>query len=337
MWPPGSRAPWMALVFSTIWTGSNALPASAREGGKAEQVIERIVAVVNSDILLLSELEDRVAPFKGQLQQVADPTLRAQRLEQLRREMLDQMVDDQLIKQEANKLKLTVSDKDLELAIKDVMRKNNLTREQLEAALKQEGKGIESYKSSILKPQLLRLRVLNSQVRSRITVNDEELQALYQKNLRTLGAETKVRARHIFLAVPEGASVKEVASKRRQAEALLAKVKAGEDFAELAKKHSEDSVTRIDGGDLGFLGHGTLPAHIEEAVFAMKVNEVRGVIRTDRGFHLLQVLERKESSARTFDEVKEDLMQQIYAERMEKATTAYLTEVRKRSHIDTRL
>jgi peptidyl-prolyl cis-trans isomerase SurA len=326
----------LVLGLAAAWSTD----ALAKEGAgqkDQEKIFERIVAVVNSDIILLSELEDRAAPYRAQLQQVPDAALREQRTEQLRREMLDQMIDEQLIKQEASKLKLSVTEKELELAVQDVMRKNNLTRDQLRDALLQEGKSIEAYKSTILKPQLLRLRVLNSQVRSRIIVSDEELRAHYQKNLRVLGAETKVRARHIFVAIPEGAGAKEVAARRRRAEALLAKVKAGESFIELAKKESEDSVTREDGGDLGFFGRGTLPTGIEDVLFAMKPGEVKGPLRAERGFHLLQLVERKESSARSFDEVKEELMQQIYAQRMEKATQAWLVEVRKKSHIDVRL
>jgi parvulin-like peptidyl-prolyl isomerase len=303
----------------------------------AGKVIERIVAVVNKNIILLSQVNERLRPLAQQLKQIPDPAMRKQKRGELRQQILGHMIDELLIKQEADKLKITVSDKDLELAIKDVMRKNNLTREQLESALRQEGKSIAEYKRQILKPQLLRLRVINVQVRSRVSVSDDEIKALYQKNLRALGVETKVRARHIFIAIPPGATGKQVAERSRLARSLLAKAKKeGADFDALAKKHSQDSVTRADGGDLGYFGRGTLPANVEEVVFSMKKGEIRGPLRTERGFHLIQVTDRKESSAKPLSEVKEQLRQEIYAGKVEKATKAWLQEVRKRSFVEVR-
>lgn len=307
-----------------------AAPAQAR-------IVERIVAVVNEEILLLSDLEDRLRPLIPQLQQIPDQVAREQKLQELKRQMLGMMVDEELIRQEASKLKLDVSEKDLELAIKDVMRKNNLTREQLDDALRQEGKSIESYKSQILRPQILRLRVLNVQVRSRVSVSDEEVRAYYQKNLRALGVGHKVRARHIFFALPKNAGPKEKEARKREAAALLAKLKAGASFEELAKKHSDDPVTKEDGGDLGYFERGSLPTAIEEVVFAMKKGEVKGPLLAERGYHLIKVEDVKESSARSIDEVKDELREQLYVQKMEKATQAWLTEVRKRSHIDLKL
>lgn len=302
------------------------------------KVVERVVAVVNSDILLLSELNDRLGPLLHRLQQIRDPELRKQEHKKLLRQMLDNMIDEHLIKQEAQKLKITVSDQDLERAIADVMRKNNLTRQELEDALRQEGKSIETYKTTILRPQLLRLRVLNVQVRSRISVSEDEMKALYQKNLRDLGVETKVRARHIFVAIPADASAKQVVERRRYAESLLAKaLKEGADFVELAKTYSQDSVTRNDGGDLGYFSRGTLPARVEDVVFSMKEGEIKGPLRSERGYHVIKLVDRQTSSARSFKEVKEELHQQIYSQKMEKATKAWLTEVRKRSFVDIKL
>jgi len=247
------------------------------------------------------------------------------------------MIDEELIKQEAHKLKLTVTDKDLELAVADVMRMNNLTREQLEQALQQEGKDLLSYKETILRPQLLRLRVLNVQVRSRVSVSDEEVHAFYQQNLRARGVGSQVRARHIFIAVDKSAPASKLAERKRYAESLLEKIKAGQSFAEVAKKYSEDPATKDEGGDLGYFERGTLPASVEDVVFSMKKGELRGPLYAERGFHLIQLVDQKASAARAFDEVKDELREQLYVQKMDKATTAWLTEIRKKSHIDLKL
>ena len=314
--------------------------ASAPRAPRA-RVVERIVAVVNDSILLQSELEERMRPLMPQLEQMPNQQIRKQRLEQLRRQMLEHMINEELIRHQANKLKIKVEEKDLERAVADVMKKNNLTREQLEAALRREGKSIEAYKESILRPQLLRLRVLNVQVRSRVSVSEDEVRALYQKNLRALGVEAKVRARHIFIAIPGGASSADVVQRRyharRLASQVRAKVKAGVDFGELARKHSEDSVTRADGGDLGYFGRGTLPANVESVVFSMKKGEIKGPIRTERGFHIIELTDKRASSARSLDQVRDELHNQLYSEKMEKATKAWLADLRKRSYVDIKI
>jgi peptidyl-prolyl cis-trans isomerase SurA len=314
------------LALAALWPAA----ASAR-------VVERVAAVINDEVLLLSQVNDRMRPLLAQLQQIPDATARQQKHEELKRQMLQMMIDEELIRQEAAKLKLTVSEKDLELAIADVMKKNNLTREQLEDALRQEGKDLRSYKETILRPQLLRLRVLNVQVRSRIMVGDEEVKAFYQKNLRALGVGSKVHARHIFVSLPRNATTRQVEERRRYAESLLARLRKGEDFAAMARKLSEDPATRDDGGDLGWFERGSLPGSIEEVVFAMKKGEIRGPLMAERGFHLIQLLDHKESGARSLDEVKDELREQLYMQKMEKATQAWLSEVRKRSHIDIKL
>ena len=323
------------IIKKSIWLLLGALLLWGDVAGA--RTIERIVAVVNRQIILLSELSERVRPMLPQIKRNPDKAAQAQQLDQLRRQMLQNMVDEKLITQEARKLKLTISDSDLERAIKDVMRRNGLSRKQLEQALAQEGKTITAYKQSILKPQLLRMRVINVQVRSRVSVSDDEIRALYQKNMRKLGVETKVRARHIFILVPEGSSPAKIAERKRFASALADRAKKGADFAELARKHSQDPVTRLDGGDLKYFARGTLPSNVERVVFAMKKGDVQGPLRTDRGFHVILLVDRKESSARSFEEVKGKLKQEVYGRKMEKATMAWLAEVRRKAHIDLRL
>jgi parvulin-like peptidyl-prolyl isomerase len=203
--------------------------------------------------------------------------------------------------------------------------------------LAQEGKTVEAYKRQILRPQLLRLKVLNVQVRSRVSVREDEIKALYQQNLRSLGVETRVRARHIFLRMLPADSAERRARAKALAQELLQKIEAGEAFAELARRYSEDALTREDGGDLGFFGRGTLPPNVEDEVFAMQAGEVRGPIRSGRGLHLIELVERRDSGARPYEQVQDQLRNQLYNQKMERATKAWIGEVRKRSYIDTKL
>lgn len=300
------------------------------------EVVERIVAVVGKDIVLLSDLEERLTPIRRQLHRIP-PGQRKARLEEFRRQALGQMVDQKLLEVEARRLKISVTERDLQRAVKDVMTKNNLSEKQLQDALKAEGKTLTHYKHQMLAPQLLRFKVINVQVRPRVSVTEDEIKSLYQKNLRALGVEPKVRARHIFVTVPANAKPAVVAERKKLALALLAQLKKGADFAKLAKEKSQDSVTRADGGDLGYFSRGTLPSAIEDVVFTAKKGALLGPLRTERGFHLMQLTDRKASSARPYKEVRRQLRGQLMGEKMEKVTKSWLAEVRKRSYVEVRL
>lgn len=300
------------------------------------KIVERVIAVVNKEIILLSELNERIKPLMPRLAQLPAAQRKAQ-LKLLRKKILDQMIDNKLIQAQARTLKVKISDADLERAIADVMQKNNLTKEQLEEALRREGKSLIEYKEKLLRPQLLRMKVVNYQVRQKVSVSDDELKALYQKNLRKLGVDTKVRASHIFFAIPVDANDSQIKAIKDKAEKLLTEIKKGADFSEMAKKYSNDSVTRNDGGDLGYFGRGTLPPIVEDKVFALKKGELAGPLRGEKGYHLIKLIERKESSARSFKEVRKQLRMQVYGEKMQKATVVWLKELRKKSHVDIRL
>ncbi|MCB9557247.1 MAG: peptidylprolyl isomerase [Deltaproteobacteria bacterium] len=298
------------------------------------QIIERVVAVVDDEIILLSQVNQRIAPLVQRLEQIPDEGLRRQRLAELQKQALDQLIGEELIVLQARKLKLEISDNDLERAVAEVMQKNNLSREQLAAALQREGKTLAEYKTQMLRPQLLRLKVLNVTVRNRVSVSEDEIKALYQKNLRDLGVEEKVRARHIFFAVEDWSSKKHVEAAKQRAEHVLKQIASGSDFAKLAQERSDDAVTKSDGGDLGFFSRGSLPAALEREVFQMKKGETRGPLRGERGLHVIQLTDRQASSARPFAEVQSTLRNQIYSQKMEKATEAWLSELRKRSHVE---
>ena len=174
-----------------------------------------------------------------------------------------------------------------------------------------------------LKRQLLRFRVLNIAVGSRVNISDDEVRAYYERHMKD-GSNVQVRASHVFVAIPEGADAAAAAEKQAQAQKILERAQAGEDFAKLARETSDDAATRADGGDLGYFGKDMLPKAIEELVFSMKVGDVRGPIRVDRGFHVIKLVDRKVKDPKPFDEVKDDIRMQLRQKDMERQTKIYL-------------
>jgi peptidyl-prolyl cis-trans isomerase SurA len=319
----------LILTLAVVVAIPVAIPAAARA-----RVVERVAAVVGDSLVLASEVEDRVGPLMADVNHIPDPEKRAARATALRHEVLERLIDDELILQQAAELKLSISSDQIDASIEEIKKQNGLTDDQLREALRTQGMTMAAYRAD-LRRQLLRYRVLNIAVGSRVNISDDEVRAYYERHMKD-GSNVQVRAAHVFVAIPDGADTATVADKQAQAQKILERAQAGEDFAKLARETSDDAATRNDGGDLGYFGKDMLPKAIEEVVFAMKVGEVRGPIRVDRGFHVIKVVDRKIKDPKPFDEVKDDIRMQLRQKDMERQTKIYLAELRKKTLVDIR-
>jgi len=303
-------------------------------GAAQARVVEKIAAVVGDSIILGSEIEEKAAPLLAEVARMPEAAKRAARAAALRREVLERLIDDELILQQAAELKLTVTSEQVDSSIEEIKRQNNIDDDQLREALRAQGMSMAAYRAD-LKKQLLRFRVINIAVGSRVTISDDDVKTYYDRHMKD-GANVQVRASHIFIAIPENADPAVVAEKQAQAKKLLDRALAGEDFAKLAREASDDPATRAEGGDLGYFGKDMLPKAIEEMVFAMKVGEVRGPVRADRGFHVIKLIDRKTKDPKPLDEVKDDVRMQLRQKEMERQTKSYLAELRKKTLVDVR-
>ena len=323
-----------ALVLALI-----AVPAWAqvkRPTAGKRVIIERVVAVVNDTVIMESELMQRARPMMGEADKVTDTRERQKQQRQIVRQVLGQLVDEELILQAAAEAKLEVSEQEVQKALEEVKRQNKVTDAQLVEALKQQGYSIDEYRKDVRR-QILRLRAINVLVRPRVAVTDDEVREQYEKMIGKSSAVTEVRVKHILVKLPERPTEEQMNAARRRAGELVSRARAGEDFSELAKVSSDDAATKASGGDLGWLKRGELPTEWEEILFAMAEKEVRGPVRGPQGLHVFQLLEAKKESLRSFDEVKEQLRNQLYSEEMEKQTKVWLEELKKRAHVEIKL
>lgn len=320
----------------TSWrtTAAIALLALTWPAVAQARVVERIVALVGDDIILLSEVEDRAAPLLTEIRSIANPTEREARANAIRHEVLDRLVQDQLLAQQATELKLTVSSDEIDRAIAQIKRDYGLDDAQLKDELRRQGLTMAAYRLNT-KREILKYRVLNIAVGSKINVGDSEVQSYYDRHMKS--ANVQVRASHIFIAIPEDADNATVVERRKQAKALLARAQKGEDFAKLAREYSEDAGTRGEGGDLGFIGRDILPKPLEELLFSMRVGEVRGPVRADRGFHVIKLVDKRTKEAKPFADVQDEIRIRLRQREMERQTKIYLGELRKKVLVDIRL
>jgi peptidyl-prolyl cis-trans isomerase SurA len=319
-------------ITSLVLAGAVALTVTA--GVAHARVVEKIAAVVGDSTILGSEIEEKAAPLLAEVARLPDASKRVARAAALRREVLERLIDDELILQQATELKLTVTSEQVDSSIEEIKRQNNIDDDQLREALRTQGLSMAAYRGD-LKKQLLRFRVINIAVGSRVTISDDDVKMYYDRHMKD-GANVQVRASHIFIAIPENADATVVAEKQAQAKKLLDRALGGEDFAKLAREASDDPATRAEGGDLGYFGKDMLPKAIEEMVFAMKVGEVRGPVRADRGFHVIKLVDRKTKDPKPLDDVKDDIRMQLRQKEMERQTKSYLAELRKKTLVDIR-
>jgi peptidyl-prolyl cis-trans isomerase SurA len=316
------------LALALALTAGLALPARAR-------VVEKIAAVVGDEVVLASEVEQNAAPFMQQVSAINNATERAARAAALRREVLDRLIDEHLIEQQATELKLSVSTVDIDRTIEQIKKENGVSDAQLAQELRGQNMDMKSYRQ-MLKQQIKRMRVINIAVGSKVTVSDNDVQSYYDRHMKS-GNNVQVKASHIFIAIPENADASTVLAKEAVAKKLLNRAKAGEDFATLAKEFSEDPATRTEGGDLGYFGRDMLPKPIEEMVFSMSVGEVRGPVRADRGFHVIKLMDKRAKDVKPIADVREEIRAQLRQKEMERQTKNYLAELRKRTLVDVRM
>lgn len=314
-----------AAAALVVWTA--AAPVAAR-------VVEKIAAVVGTNIILASEVEEKATPLMAEVSRITDPGKRSARATALRREVLDRLIDDELIAGQAAELRLSISPEQVDASIAEIKRQNNINDKQLADALRAQGMSMTAYRAD-LKRQLLRFRVINIAVGSKVNISDEDVRSYYNRHYKASGANVQVRASHIFLTIPDGADAGVVAEKQALGSKLVERA-AHEDFAKLAREYSDDAATRAEGGDLGYFGKDMLPKTIEELVFNMKPGEIRGPVRADRGFHVIKLVDRKTTDAKPLADVDDDIRMQLRQKEMEKQTKSYLADLRKKTLVDVR-
>jgi peptidyl-prolyl cis-trans isomerase D len=147
-----------------------------------------------------------------------------------------------------------------------------------------------------------------------LTTREEEARTLYEKRSEDFNTPEQTRARHILLRMPADASDEARAEFEQQAQELIERIQAGEDFATLAQERSDDPGSKANGGDLGYFARGTMVAEFEEAAFTLEPGTLSGPVHTDYGIHIIRVEDRKPAQSRSFEEVREDLAFEILGE-----------------------
>ena len=313
-----------------------ALTAAIAQGGPARaRIIDRVAAVVNDEVITLSEVEDAAALQLRKLVEVKDPVTREQMRQRQLRRSLDELVGHRLMLQEATRAHITISGQDVQRHLDTVMERQKWDDQQLRMYLTSQGLTMAEFRAQV-REQLLRQRVIRRFLGGKVNVSEGDLLDYYRQRKTQLATEYELEAAHIVLRVPAGASPEEEAAIRQRARELLARAQAGEDFEELARRYSEGPAAK-QGGYLGTFRRGSLDPGLEDTLFELEPGAVGGPVRTGFGYHVVKALARKALPVPTFEESKAALRRELLDKRMGAAMAKWIEELKAKAFIETRL
>jgi peptidyl-prolyl cis-trans isomerase SurA len=267
-----------------LFTGEAALHAQDRI-----ELLDRIVAVVNTDVITQSELERE--------RRIAIATLRKQgtalpQRELLDKQLLERMITKNLLVQQARQTGLRASDADLENALQRIAAENKMDVPQLRTAIEQSGVGFDRFREDV-RSEIVISRLRDREIESRVTVTDAEIQNFVRSQQESPGDKAdEYKLSHILVQVPEQATPEELQLRRGRAEAALAALKEGTDFRQVAASYS-DAPDALQGGEMGWRAAGRLPGIFLQALNSMKVGQVSDILRSPAGFHLVKLADKR--------------------------------------------
>lgn len=298
------------------------------------EVVDRIVAVVNDDIITLTELNERVAPFAAQIRSAGYPVEKEREtIFKIRQEILDQMIDETLTDQEIKRLGISVSSAEVDAAIERIKSAQAYTDEDLREALAPQGLTLEDYRNRI-REQLLRQQLVNRQVKAKIVITDEDIRRHYEKTRTEAAAERQYHLQTILKQLPETPSAAEIAAAREEMAAIRSRLEAGADFTNVARDHSDALAER--GGDLGNFSPEDLAPEIRPPIEATAPGEITPVLETDLGFQIFRVVEvirKSPTSEKPLSEVSDQIERTLYEQAVNEAFQDWLKTLRQSSHI----
>jgi len=304
-------------------------PAATRE------VVDRIAAVIDGQIVTMRELEGKAQGDLAKLEDVPDPEARErQRLDILRR-VLDIEIGERIVDAEIERSrdKLGVTEADVDRTVQEVEKLNRLTEEQLKSALYAQGITWAEYRKK-LKAQVERTRLIQFQVQGKVQLKEADVLRRCEERQHAATRELQVCASHILLAAPPRVSGAELEQIRARAAKLQAELSAGADFAAYALKYSDDK--NAPDGNLGCFGRGEMVDAFERVAFGLKVNEISSVVRTDFGFHVIRLNDRRAAAGGSCQD--EDLLNtfrnEVYQEEMDRQMNLWLADLRRKRFVE---
>jgi len=316
--------------------GAPVLPGATgpRATAAPGEVVDRVICVVNNDAVTQYELDEAEAYYLYENKMTSPPEGEARRT--LREQILSRIIEGRLQLQQAEREKITVEDAELAEQMAEIMKKLNVkTEAELEVVLQPQGVTVDGVKRRIRETMMVQ-KVIRRKVTLRISVTEQEIDRYLAENRDKLEAGLTFEARHILFVPEPGRGEDGWQSAKQRADEVASRLLAGEDFAELARKHSDDGSGK-DGGALGRLKRGELATEIEGAILALRPGETSAPFRSEVGYHLFRLDSKDSLSGEGLAQARNQVRDILFREKYQARLKDWLAEIRQRAMIDMRL
>jgi len=298
----------------------------------AAEIVDRIVAIVNNEVISLYELNQIAKPYFERIKSSRYPVdVEKKLMFEVRQKILKELIDQKLTDQELERLKISVSDQEIENAIERFKESKFITDEQLREALANEGLTYEQYREQT-KKQIQRAKLVNLEVRSKIVITEEDIKAYYDSHNAEFAGEKKYHLHNLHMRVPSYASYddRQIALKTMQAVRL--ELESGKSIEAVVKQFAA-SASNVGGGDLGLFKLDDLAPRLQELIKDMNTGDLTPVLEMEFGFQIVYVDEIVESGGKSLEEVKTVIQDKLYSQIVDEKYSSWLQALRDRSHI----
>jgi peptidyl-prolyl cis-trans isomerase SurA len=298
----------------------------------ADTVVEEIIARVNNQIITRSAYQHEQEQLKQEAQQ-QDPSHAQQIAADGQKDVLRGLIDRELLLEKGKELGIT-ADTELIKRLDEMRKQMKLdSMEELEKAAQAQGVSFEDFKDN-LRTEIITQQVIQREVGSRMNISKEEEQRFYEQHKSEMARPEAVRLSEILISTEQaGDDQQKLDAAKAKAEDVLKQIRAGGDFAEIAKKESQDP-SAAQGGDLGDFERGKLAKQLEDMTFSMKKGDLSDVIRTKQGFVILKITDHISPGIPSFNDVENRVQEAVYMQKLQPALRDYLKKLREQAYID---
>jgi parvulin-like peptidyl-prolyl isomerase len=283
---------------------------------------DKVVAKVGKTTITESQLEEALESYKpaGVFHDISP-----EKRKKFRKDALNDLINFELLYNEAKKRKIKVSDSTIDEVIEENIKRFG-SKKRFQGLLKKQGLTMKEFEEKVRRHNMV--SILLNNLFKEIEHKEDELKDYYEKNVHKYKRPEGLRLYHILIKVQPNATEEELQKRKEYAEEILGKIKAGGDFGEIAYNYSEDPY-RFKSGYLGFVHKGQLEPDIEKVAFSLKEGEISDVVRSIYGFHILKAGEKKPETLLTFDEVKDKIKKELDNKRFEEKKNDLLINLKK--------
>jgi peptidyl-prolyl cis-trans isomerase C len=314
---------------STQPAATEAGAGTAAEAAKPlPEKLPDVIAKVNGESVTRTELEDYVRNLEGQ----AGSPIPADQRDRIYRGVIDQLVGYKLLVQEAKARKVVVADADVDARIAEV-KKQFPSEDLFMQTLIDRKMTLDQIKADARRDMSI-ARLIEAEIAPRVAVKPGQVEEFYKSNPDKFLQPERVRASHILIATDENADAASKAQAKAKAQQVLKDVKAGKDFAALARQHSQDPGSAVNGGDLGFFPQGQMVGPFNDAAFSLKPGATSDLVETQFGYHIIRVAEKQPARTVPLEEVRPRIEEFLQHQNRESETESFVKALRAKSKVE---